>query len=671
MSEVRFKVLWEKILNEELYIEDIIKYKEQFNNYAIKVLSGKISPNDPELEAFIRLCNDVYTYSLEGEVMIADSLYDQCMQIYKSTGNETIVYADMLGKKKWNFIKHEIGGIVGTIQKVYNYKELKNYLAKYIGVNKYILAPKYDGISCGIKVENGKIVSAATRYDGIIGQDITELVKRARNSKNFIFPEYQNGYYKCELCVGNEAFEELIKLKKYSNRRSATAGIVNTPTNINYAEFVTIIPLIFYDSKNKEMYHVAPYQKTVQFYSPADLMDDVEEMLESIRSKDFPFRVDGVVINPDRTKLPDPNEFDLMDNSIAFKINTAEGKTKILYGYMSVGRLGRAIPMLRVAPVEVNETIVEDVSLGSYDKFLSMDLKEGEDVIVFSAGDVIPQVKLPAMRANLYNAPDLKIHRRCPYCNEKLTRINTEYYCANKDCPRIISGKISNFLIKMGIEGFSDKSVEMIYASLKIRNIHEFLNLTADTIMKVDGFDISSSTSLENELNKIKNTPTSVAKFFGALGIDKISEKKCRKIFEYVNVDDLMTLKEKKLDKIFWELQSSDGIGPKTAKAFIDYIKDNREEILQLLGDIKLTGDIKYKANVVFTGFRPSNDIENRFNSAGIEVSNSVSNSTLAVFTASTDSSSGKSKAAISKGIPIIHASRLEEFLNDIESREN
>jgi NAD-dependent DNA ligase len=127
-----------------------------------------------------------------------------------------------------------------------------------------------------------------------------------------------------------------------------------------------------------------------------------------------------------------------------------------------------------------------------------------------------------------------------------------------------------------------------------------------------------------------------------------------------------MTTKEKKLDKIFWELQSSDGIGPKTARAFMDYIKDNREEILNLLSFIKLTGDIKYKANVVFTGFRPTSDIEARFNAAGIEVSNSVSSNTVAVITASTESASGKSKAAISKGIPIIHASRLEEFLKDI-----
>ena len=671
MATIEFKKLWENVMNEELFIDDVLRHREDFNEFAIKVISGKVSPNDPELEAFIRLCNDVYTYSPDGEVLIADSLYDQCMQVYRSGGNDTIVFADMIGKKKWDFIRHEVPGCVGSLGKLYSYKELKEYLSHYIGIEKYTLAPKFDGISCVIKVEDGKIIYGATRYNGIEGQNITELIKRAKNSKRFIFPEYQNGYYKCELCVSNEDYEELIKLKKYANRRSATAGIINTPTNLNYAEFVTIIPLVFYDPKRREMEYLSPYQKTVKYYSPADLMDDIEQMLEDIRSKDFPFRVDGVVINPDRTKLGNPNELDLMENSIAFKINTAEGKTKIVYGYMSVGRLGRAVPMLKVAPVEVNETIVEDVSLGSYDKFLSMDLKEGEDVIVFSAGDVIPQIKLPAMRANLYNAPDLKIPRICPYCEEKLSRVNTEYYCMNDNCPRVITGKISNFLIKLGIEGFSDKSVEMIYEGLGVRSIHKFINLTADDIIKVDGFEISSATSFANELTRLRNTPISVAKFFGALGIDKISEKKCRKIFEYVNIDELINANEKKLDKIYWQLQCSDGIGAKTARTFIDYIKDNRDEISDLLTDIPLTGDIKYKSNVVFTGFRPDKETERRFNDLGIEVSDSVSKSTVVVITASRESSSGKSKAAISKGIPIIHASELEELLSELEAKRN
>ena len=169
MAEANFKVLWEKLMNESITMDKIFTRKDDFNNFAIKVISGKISPEDPQLEAFIRICNDAYTYSPDGEVLIPDSLYDQCMQVYKSNGNATIVFADSIGQKKWNFIEHEIPGVVGTISKAYNYKELKDYLRKYIGVDKFILAPKFDGISCAIMIVDGKIICGANRYNGIMG----------------------------------------------------------------------------------------------------------------------------------------------------------------------------------------------------------------------------------------------------------------------------------------------------------------------------------------------------------------------------------------------------------------------------------------------------------------------------------------------------------------------
>ena len=98
MADITFKTLWQRLTNEDIFIDDLIKLKDQFNAFAIKVISGKLSPDNPELESFIKLCNDVYTYSPDGEVMISDSLYDQCMQVYKSTGKDTIIFADMIGR---------------------------------------------------------------------------------------------------------------------------------------------------------------------------------------------------------------------------------------------------------------------------------------------------------------------------------------------------------------------------------------------------------------------------------------------------------------------------------------------------------------------------------------------------------------------------------------------
>lgn len=663
-----FTKLWSEVVKEELFIDDILKYKDEFRDYVGKIITGMVSPDDPEVEAFLKICLDVYTYSAEGEVLITDSDYDQCMKIYRYQGNkENIIFADEIGKSHWDFVAHKVPGVVGTIDKVYTYQDFKKYLGKFYNVRYFIIAPKYDGVSCDIEVENGQILSGTTRYNGIIGQDISRLIRNAYNAKQFIDPKHKTGHYKCELVVSTESYNELIKIRKYANRRSATAGIINTPKNISLAQFITIIPLAFYNPETKEYEYLAPGQKRIDYYSPADLFEEVEYMLEDIRQFDFPFRVDGVVIHPSRDTLGYPNEADLMDVCIAYKLNRAEGKTQIEYGYMSVGRLGKGVPCVKVKPVEVNETIVTDVSLGSYDKFLSMDLREGEEVIVFSAGDVIPQIKMPQMRMNLENRDVLRIPKVCPYCNTKMTRVNTEYYCKNPECPHMITGKIANFLDKMGLMGFSDKSIEDIHDALGIDNIPDFMELTVEQLLPLEGWSQISATNLVTALQELKKKPVSVSQFFGSLGIEKISEKKCRKIFEYVTVEELMG--GKPLKRILYELQCADGIGAKTADTFIDFIVKNDKMIERLLTQFTLERNIKYLGNLVFTGFRPPKEIEQRIYDMGLEISDSVGGETLAVIASSFDKQSTKSRAAERKGIPVYHASELAQVLDDLQAK--
>lgn len=643
-------------------------HKHEFLDFANQVLVGKVKPNNPDLKLFIELCLDYYTYSPEGDVLIPDSMYDAVMNVYRSGGNATIVFADSINGKKWNFIKHKVPGLVGTLGKCYTLKELRAYFDKHSVIKRYILAPKFDGISCAIEIKNGEIISASTRYNGYEGQDITQLVKRANNAHKFYKKFHDTGFYKCELCVSTESFNELVKIQKYANRRSATSAICNTPTNIHLAQFITIIPLLYYDAPHNEVEYIAPYQFEVSYYTAADLMDTMEEFLEKIRTREFPFRVDGVVIYPHPSEYWRPNEDDLMDNAIAYKVNTAENKTTIEFGYMSVGRLGKAIPMLRVKPVEVNETIVEDVSLGSWEKFCSMGLMEGEEVIVFSAGDVIPQVKLPSMRLNIEYREPLKIKRRCPYCGEKLERFGGEYYCTNQDCVRIITGRIANFIIKLGVEGFSDKTVEAIYQDLGVKTIHEFLNLTIDDIRKVDGMEITSATNLYNEIQRIRHTPISIATLFGALGIEKISEKKARMLFEGVSLKDIQNVK--KLEKLYIKLTSTSGIGHKTAETFIRFLQSHGDEINDILHDMTIGKDVKYKGTIVFTGLRPSPEIKEMMKQYGYEEGSSVTNNTLCVVAASIENESTKMKAANKKGIPVIYLSKLEEFLQQTQYEE-
>lgn len=663
---INFRQVHDDLKSGKLDINELQDDKAEYFAYGQRILTNN-RIDIRELKAFLMICLDYYTYSENGDVLIPDRLYDECTQRYYHEQKDAtqIIYADeVTNATHWGFINHKIPGVVGSLPKIYTYDELKNYFMSlwHPGYTiRFRLSPKYDGVSASIEVGGGEIISGATRYNGLKGQDITALIKRSANAA--WFTGKPDGFYKCEMLVATKHFEQLVKEKKYANRRSATSGIINTPKNLYLAHYISVVPLLYYNPASKERRFIAPEAIEVQPYSARDLMDEVEHKLEQIRANDFPFRVDGVVITP----LIDSgiNEGDLMEDSIAYKVNTNEAKTRIEYGYMSVGVLGGATPMLHVEPVEVNETIVRDVSLGSYAKFLSMDLKEHEEVIVYSAGDVIPQVKLPLIRTNWENEDDLRIDKHCPYCGEKFERNGTEYRCGNPSCPRVVSGRISNFMAKLGVMGFSDKTIEILHGAGLVNCIEDLFRIQASQITEVPGFDDISANGFVAEIDKLRMKPISVSTLFGALGIEGISMKKCKKIFAEISLQKLLKNPEKR--KLQYQMRAADGIGPKTAEVFVEFVSKNIDTIQYLLRTMNIVGDSSSIGKVCFTGFR-SAEWESKFNDIGYDVENSVTNDTEVLISANDDLRSTKCKTAMSKGIPIFAYRDIENVYNHLKS---
>ncbi|MCM1214079.1 MAG: hypothetical protein NC548_06115 [Lachnospiraceae bacterium] len=660
---ISYRQIHENLKNGKINIDDLQDDKAEYFAYGQRAVTNS-RVDLKELKAFLMICLDYYTYSENGDVLIPDRLYDECTRRYYREQKDAtqIIYADeVIDASHWGFIDHKIPGVVGSLPKIYTYEEVKDY---YHGMGKHIryrLSPKYDGVSVSIEIIDGRIYSGATRYNGLKGQDITALVKRVANAS--WFGKKPDGFYKCELLMSTAHYNELVKEKRYANRRSAVSGIVNTPKNLHLAKYITAVPLLYYNSKKQDRRFIAPEAIEVEPYSARDLMDEIEQKLEQIRSNDFPFRVDGIVITP----LIDIgiNEGDLMEDSIAYKVNTNEAKTRIEYGYMSVGVLGGATPMLHVEPVEVNETIVRDVSLGSYAKFLSMDLKEHEEVIVYSAGDVIPQVKLPSLRTNWNNEDDLRIDKHCPYCGEKFERNGTEYRCANPHCPRVVSGRISNFMAKLGVMGYSDKTIEVLHSAGLIDKIEDLFSIHAVEIMAVPGFDEISAHGFVDEIAKLKAKPISVSTLFGALGIEGISMKKCKKIFEQISLRKLLKNPEKR--KLQYQMQAADGIGPKTAAVFIEFVTKNYGTIDYLLRIMNIVSDVQSIGKICFTGFR-SSEWESKFNDIGYEVENSVTRDTEVLISANDDLRSTKCQTAMSKGVPIFAYRDIENVYKHLKS---
>lgn len=679
---IKIDRLRKDLISGKIDISELANIKDMaigFYQDTIKYQGTNLETQLDALYDFIMLCLDYYTYSETGDTLISDHQYDELVNIYRrmmrdqGKDNKAPIYADNLSNyTTWPFIKHEAPGMVGSVGKIYTENELRKYmgplLPPYGQVREYIVGPKYDGVSACIKVSNHRIVMGITRADGITGQDITEVVRHAKNPDildRLLDTSDTDIYFKCELCVSKTDFAKLVEEKAYANRRSATTGIINTPKNLEYAKYISIIPLASYNGK--KVYYFPPDAKRVKTNDPKVMLEEIDKMLEVIRHADYEFRTDGVVIYP----LGDDiitNYSDIMDNAIAYKVNTEEALTEVLFGYMSVGRLGYAVPMLRVKPVEVNETIVEDVSLGSYDKFAGMDIHEGETVIIYSAGNVIPQVRMPENRHYKANADYLKIKKRCPYCDEKLERIGNEYKCTNEECPRVQSGVIANFLVKLGADGISDATIEDLFNNKLITDIPSIFKVKASDIAKLEGYGEVSANNIVQEIERIKNKEISISLFMGALGIPDISEKKCRNIFKHISIKDVL---EKSEDKLRFKVLNAEKTGDITATTFAKFVINNRKMIEKLVNIMNIVNDKTWKGNVVFTGFR-NPELESKFNEIGYEISDSVNNSTVAVISASYDdgrspNSSGKLKSAYKKGISIVHLSQVDDVLKSLK----
>ena len=237
------------------------------------------------------------------------------------------------------------------------------------------------------------------------------------------------------------------------------------------------------------------------------------------------------------------------------------------------------------------------------------------------------------------------------------------YRCENKYCIRVGAGRIANFVIKLKAENVSDRTIEDLFNYNLISDIPDLFDLKEDDISKLLGYGTDSARIIIGEITKIREKEIQMSTLIGALGIQGISEKKCQKLFKIMSLDKMLKMKKEELK---YQLLDADNTGLKTAEIFTEFITENKELIKKLLNIMNVVTDIKWKGNVVFTGFRDS-DLEKKFNDLQYEVSNNVNSQTVAVIDASYNHGSTKCKAAIKKGISVVHVSEADIVLRNLK----
>ena len=650
-----------------------------------------------ELVDLLNKANYEY-HVLDNPTTLTDEEYDNYLrEIYKiEEENPSIIRSDSPTHKvggvildKFSKVTHNIPMM--SLADVFNEDEIISFDSKIKkeGINpKYVCELKIDGLSVSLKYENGVLVSAATRGDGIVGEDITHNVKTIKQVPlkltKPISIEVRGEIYMSRktLSILNEE-----RMKKgepiLKNCRNAAAGSIRQldskiAAKRNLEVFIYHLP----DPEDygiKTHYEALEFMKSLGFRTNPNnrLVSSISEVMNFIHEKnsmrdELAYDIDGVVI-----KLNDLNDQKIMGFTerypkwaCAYKFPAQEVSTKLLDIKFTVGRTGQVTPNAILEPVMVMGSLVSKATLHNEDYVLAKDLKIGDTVLIKKAGDVIPEVIMPKKELRDGTEIGFKMAHNCPICNSKLVKKDSIYYCVNDSCDRKTIENLIHFASRdaMNIEGFGDNIVEDFYNMGYLKSVSDFYDLykNKEELKELEGFGDKSINKMLESIEKSKTN--SLERLLYGLGIRYVGFKTAKILSKYYgNIDNI-------IDSTYEELIKIKDIGEVIARSVYDYFKTNIDLINVLkekgvntlyLGKVEENDNFMNKS-FVLTGSLLSitrNEAKETIENLGGNVNESVSKKTDVVIVGSDPGS--KYNKALSLGITIWNE---EEFLSKLNT---
>ena len=622
---------------------------------------------EKRMDELIKKLNQAsYEYYTNDNPSITDQEYDDMMDelIKLETNNPNLVRSDSPTLKIGGEVITDFKKITHTIPMmslgdVFNLDEIKEFdeRVKKIVLNpSYICELKIDGLSVSLKYEKGKLVTAATRGDGVTGEDITHNVRTIKNVP-LSLPVDIDIEVRGEIYMPKKSFLKLNEERKangenlFANPRNAAAGSVRQldskiAASRNLAVFLYHLP----DAKKygiNSQEEALEYMKKLTFPVNPNIkkINSIEEITDYIDHysnvrDSLEYDIDGIVIKvnnfTDQEKLGVTAKVPKW--AIAYKFPAEQVLTKLENIEFCVGRTGKITPRADLAPVRVAGSVVRSATLNNEDYIMEKDIRIGDTVSIRKAGDIIPEVvEVIKKRRNGDEIP-FKMIDNCPICGSKLIRKENEaaYFCLNKNCDaRKIEGLI-HFVSRdaMYIEGFGERIVEDFYNYGYLKSILDFYHLKEhkEQLQELEGF---GKKSIENLLEAIENSKkNSLERLIFALGIRHVGKKTASILASYYkNMDSLMNASLE-------DLMNITDIGDKIALSIKEYFNDNIELINNLkslginmnyIGKEKKENELVKNKTFVLTGTLEKltrNEAKDLIEQNGGNVTNSVSKKT-------------------------------------------
>ena len=615
-----------------------------------------------------------------------DKLYDELVKLEKETNvvlsnspTQNVGYeaASELPKKA-----HESPML--SLDKTKSVTELEDWL----GDNEALLSWKMDGLTIVLTYRCGELVEAVTRGNGIIGEVITNNAKNFQNVPLKI-------EYKGELILRGEAVIKYSDFKrinesisdadaKYKNPRNLCSGSVRQlnpavtrerKVYFNVFNVVKADDIDFENSKAKQFewaknegFDVVEYK----FTNRESLANDIAEFESRIADNDIPS--DGLVLLLDDIALGERlgSTAKFPRNAMAFKWSDERQTTKLKYIEWSPSRTGLINPVAVFEPVELEGTTVSRASLHNVSIFEELMLGVGDEISVYKANMIIPQVYENLTKSNTEKVPKI-----CPACGKDTTikkdNESKVLLCTNPDCQvkHIKQYALMASRDALNIDGLSESTLEKFLSKGFIKSDSDLFHLDKfkDEIINMDGFGKRSYEKLMAALDEAKNT--TVSRFLYSLGISGIGSANAKMIAKYFDNDIDRIISASKDD-----LTEIEGIGEVLANSIADFFRsekniENIESLRKILkfekeesvGGDKLSGKV-----CVITGslqhFSNRNELKELIEKNGGKVSGSVSSKTNYLINNDTASNSSKNKKAKELGVEIISE---EDFLKLLE----
>lgn len=550
-------------------------------------------------------------------------------------------------------------------------------LSSWLGGKEGLLSWKMDGLTVVLTYENGELLNAVTRGNGVVGEVITNNAKVFKNLPVNI-PFKGRMVLRGEAIITYSEFKKINALlseeEQYKNPRNLCSGSVRqlnneitAKRNVELYAF-TLVEADGVDFKNSQQ-NKMEFMKEQGFQTveckvvtAKNIYETVEWFSEKVKTNDFPS--DGLVLLYDDISYGESlgSTAKFPRNAIAFKWADETAKTKLTEVEWSASRTGLINPVAIFEPVELEGTTVSRASVHNISIVKELKLGIGDTIEVYKANMIIPQIA-----QNLTKSGSLAIPDKCPVCGEK-TSIHKEndvevLFCENPDCLAKKIKSISLFVSRdaMNIDGMSEATIEKFISKGFLHELADLfkLNRYKDEIISMDGFGEKSYEKLVKAAETAKITTT--AKFIYSLGIANIGLSNAKMVCKAFS-NDLEKIRHASID----ELVEIDGVGEIIAESFVKFFanENNNHMVDDLLDIVTLEDEENDNANdmegmnFVITGsvnhFSNRSEVKELIEGRGGKVTGSVTSKTKYLINNDSTSNSSKNKKAKELGVQII-----------------